>query len=238
MIRPDRIAELPAPVARYFNFALAQHQPLIRSARITSVGEFLAGPSQPWRPFTADQHFSVHPPGFVWDATIRFAPLLDVHVRDSYMRGQGSMYGSIATLMPVVDQSATPEMALGALHRYLAEAVWLPTALLPGDGMSWSSIDDQTARATLTDGDNTVSADFHFGSSGEVLAISAERYRDVNGTHVLTPWVVRLRDYQRVRGVMVPLSGEVAWQLADVRLPYWRGRITSLAYEFVQQPAI
>jgi hypothetical protein len=141
-------------------------------------------------------------------------------VRDSYMRGQGSMYGSIATLMPVVDQSATPEMALGALHRYLAEAVWLPTALLPGDGMSWSSIDDQTARATLTDGDNTVSADFHFGSSGEVLAISAERYRDVNGTHVLTPWVVRLRDYQRVRGVMVPLSGEVArpHHLACVRV--------------------
>ncbi len=30
----------------------------------------------------------------------------------------------------------------------------------------------------------------------------------------------------------VPMSGEVAWLLASGRKTYWRGRITSLRYEF------
>jgi len=230
---PDQLAGLPAPVARYFQFALTPLQPLIRGARILSEGDFLAGPGQTWKPFTADQHFTVQPPGFVWDAAIKVAPLLPVHVRDSYMGGEGSMYGSLAAVLPIVEQRATPEIAMGSLHRYLAEAVWLPTALLPSCGVAWNGLDGETARATLTDGDYVVSANFHFGAHGEVVSISAERFRDVKGIAAPTPWVVQLRDYQRVHGMMVPCSGEVAWLAPEGRQPYWRGRITSFEYEFI-----
>ena len=34
--------------------------------------------------------------------------------------------------------------------RYLAEAVWMPSALLPSNGVAWEAVDDLHARASLT----------------------------------------------------------------------------------------
>jgi len=226
----EQLEGLPAPVARYFEFALTPGQSLVRRAHFRQAGDFSTRPGV-WSPFTSEQHFSVHPPGFVWDATIRMAPLVPVRVRDSYLAGEGVMYGRAAAVVTVANQRGTPEMASGALMRYLAEAVWLPTALLPCEGVSWGAIDDSTARATLADGSTTVSADLHFGASGEVVRISAIRYRDVNGRPILTPWEVHLRDYARVHGMMIPRAGEVAWLLPEGPLPYWRGRMVEARYE-------
>ena len=61
-----------------------------------------------------------------------------------------------------------PELNSGALHRYLAEAVWYPTALLPQAGVQWSPIDEHSALATLTDNGETVSLEFRFNDAGEV----------------------------------------------------------------------
>lgn len=82
----------------------------------------------------------------MWDARIRSAPLLDVRVRDSYLGG-AAMLGKLAGVVPVVDRAGSPELASGALLRYLAELPWLPMALLPGGGLSWQAVDDSTARA-------------------------------------------------------------------------------------------
>src|SRR6187549_2880476 len=48
----------------------------------------------------------------------------------------------------VADQHATRELALGELQRFLAEAPWMPTLLLPGQNVGWEEIDDASARAT------------------------------------------------------------------------------------------
>ncbi|HEU4564075.1 MAG TPA: DUF6544 family protein [Gemmatimonadaceae bacterium] len=233
---PEQLAGLPAPVVRYFGFALMPGQRLISNARVEHAGEFAARPGQ-WSPFTSVQHFTVRPPGFVWSASIRATsrvPGLSIRVRDGYVDGEGMMRGALGAILPVVDVHGTPEMAAGALARYLAESVWFPTALLPGAagaGVVWTALDDSTARATLSDRGNTVSVDFHFGARGEIVRVTGERYRDVNGTGVLTPWEGRFRDYARVNDVMVPMSGEVEWLPAEGALPYWRARVTSVGYD-------
>ena len=229
----DQLVGLPAPVARYFDFALTPGQPPVGRAYFHQAGVFSTRPGV-WSPFTSEQYFSVYPPGFVWDASIRMAPLVTVRVRDSYLAGEGVMYGKAGALLTVADQRGTPEMASGALMRYLAEAVWLPTALLPCAGVRWEAVDDSTARATVTDAATTVSVDVHFAAGGEIARISAVRYRDVNGTPVLTPWVVHLRDYARADGMMIPVAGEVAWLLPEGPLPYWRGRTVEASYELAR----
>lgn len=228
----DGLTGLPAPVVRYFEFALTPGRPLLRSARIEQAGDFRAGGfNAPWSPFTAVQHFTAHPPGFVWDASIRMAPLAAVRVRDSYVGGVGSMQGKIASLIPVVDQSGSPGLAAGALHRYLAESVWCPTVLLPGRGVSWEAIDGTTARATLADGTTSVWLDFRFGAQGEIVSVfTPSRLREVNGEYVPTPWEGSFREYQKVDGMMIPMAGEVGWILPEGRLSYWRGRIVSAEY--------
>lgn len=224
---------LPAPVARYFDYALTPGQRLIRSARLEHKGKFRGGLDEPWSPFTSVQHFSARPPGFVWDAAIHLAPLLTVRVRDSYVGGTAGMQGKIASLIPVVSQSGGASLNAGALHRLLAEMVWLPTALLPGQGVSWTAVDDSTARATLTDAGTSVWLDFQFNDKGEVVRVSTPaRYRDVEGTAVPTPWAGTFGDWQEVDGMRVPMEGEVEWILPEGRLSYWRGRIAGIRHDF------
>jgi hypothetical protein len=231
----DELAGLPTAAVRYFDFALTPDRPLIRRARLEQRGEFLTRPGSRWSRFSAVEHFAVKPPGFVWDAAIHVAPLIAVRVRDSYLGGEGRMQGKLAALLPVVDEGGGPEIAAAALQRYLAEAAWLPTALLPSGGVEWkTTADDNTARATLTDGANSAWIDFSFGSQGEIVGAVTERYRIVDGAHMLTPWVGRFWDYERVQGMMVPRQGEVAWVLPEGRLPYWRGRINHFRYQFAQ----
>ena len=232
---PDRLDGLPAPVARYFAFALTPGQALVRHAQVRWRGEFRSAPDAAWKPFTAIQHFTVHPPGFVWDASIQMLPLAPVRVRDGYVDGEGTMSGRIASLIPVVDQGGTPSMAAGALSRFLGETVWLPTALLPNAGVSWAAVDDTTARATLTDGATRVSADFHFSPTGEITGVSMTRYRDVDGRGVPTPFQARFRGgYRRVGGMMVPVEGEVAWVLPEGPFTYWRGRPIAITYDLAR----
>lgn len=227
----DQLAGLPAPVVRYLEFALTPGQPLLRTARIEHTGEFRGALDQPWSPFTSIQHVSADPPGFVWDAKIRTSPLLTVRVRDSYLEGTGSMLASVAGVIPVVNAWGRTDLASGALHRYLAEAVWLPTALLPGGGRTWEPIDDNAARATLTDSGVSVSLDFRFNDKGEIVSVyTPARYRDVNGKGVPTPWEGSFRGYERMDGMMVPREGEVAWILPEGRLTYWRGRVVRVEY--------
>ena len=227
----SKAANLPAPVARYLAFSLPEGQRRIRTARIHWTGEMRLQPDAPWSPYTAEQRFTSSPPGFVWDATVRMMPLVPVRVRDSYVGGEGRMLGRLASVVTVVNVAGTPEMAQGALARWLGEAAWLPTAFRPGEGVAWEAVDDSTARATVTDGAVGVSADFHFAPSGALTRMTAMRYRDVNGHGVLTPFEGRYSRYARFAGMMLPTSAEVAWLLPEGRFAYWRGTPSAVRYE-------
>ena len=228
-----RREDLPEPVERYFRFALTAGQPLVRHAFIRWSGELLMFGSSGWRPFSAEQHFYGKPPGYVWDASVRVAPFLPARIRDSYIDGVGASEASIVSLVPLKGQHGTREVAEASLMRYLAEAVWLPTALLPRPGLSWSAIDADAARATLTDRGLSAAVDFRFGEAGEIVSCSADRYRAAGAGVVLTPWRGTYRNYRRIAGMMVPTAAEVAWVLSGRLTPVWRGRPLDIEYGFI-----
>ncbi len=228
------IDTLPAPVARYFRAVLREGQPSPRRWRLTQEGEFLIDAERRrWGPFTATQHVVAEPPGFVWDARIHMAPGLAANVRDGFVNGTGTMRASLGGVLQLASVEGTPEIAAGALHRYLAEAVWCPTALLPSPHLSWTPLDESSARATLTAGGTTVWLDFRFrATDGLVESVyTPERSRDVSGLGVPTPWQGRFSDYEERGGMRIPLAGEVEWVLPDGPQVYWRGRITEALYE-------
>ncbi len=210
---------LPDPVVRYFKYALRPGLPLASRLRVTQKGEMrLGGFASAWKPFTAVQHFAIGPPGFVWDARVHIAPLLAVSVRDSYIHGISAGQVRIASMLTLPGQSGSPEMNAGALHRYLAEAVWCPTALLPRFGVVWDPVDDRRARTTLTDGTASVSLEFRFGEKGEIVsAYTPARFQAVKKTFVPTPWTCRYSDYNQSRGMNIPCYGSVEWELSEGR---------------------
>jgi hypothetical protein len=207
---------------------------VVQRAFIRWSGELAMSNGSAWQPFTAEQHFSVNPPGFVWDANVRVAGLFPIRVRDAYVDGTGASEASVGSVIPLKGQRGTREVAEASLMRYLAEAVWFPTALLPRPVLSWSAVDADTARATLTDRGVRVAVDFHFGAGGEIVGCAADRHRAVGDGTVLTPWRGYYRNYRRVHGMMTPMTAEVAWVLSGQPTPVWRGHPTDIEYQFAE----
>lgn len=231
---PRELEGLPAPVRRYFHAALRDGQFLVEGARLATEGEFLVdAEKKTWAHFTADQVFVARPPGFDWDARIRMAPLLHVFVRDAYHAGAGLLRAEALGLVTVASQEPSPDLAKGELLRWLAEAPWFPTALLPSQGVRWEAVGDDRARATIEDRGVPASIEFRFGGDGLVTSIFApDRPRTVGATNVPTPWEGTWTAFSLRNGMRVPSAGEVAWLLPEGPLPYWRGRLRSVAYRF------
>lgn len=227
------LAGLPSPVARYFGRVLHEGQPVIRTAALTQDGSFFVPMGKgKWCPMRAEQRFMVRPAGFVWDARIQMMPAIAVLVRDSYVDGIGTMHVSLAGLYTITHETATPELDAGALQRYLAEAVWFPTSLLPSAGVIWRAVDEHSAVAELTDQHTTVSMTFHFDEAGDVIRLTGDRYHSDKGVYTLRPWIVTCAEHESHNGVRVPTVCEVAWQMPSGLQPYWRGRISNVRYEF------
>ncbi|HHW08396.1 MAG TPA: hypothetical protein GXX29_00315 [Firmicutes bacterium] len=233
--RAEDLAGLPTPVERYLRTVLKDGQPLVAAVTLKHAGTFNMGTdSDKWTPFTSTQHVVTNRPGFVWDARNRISGLT-AFVHDGYVAGKGLLKAKLFGAIKVMEQPGSPELNQGELMRFLAEAAWYPTKLLPGDGLSWEAIDETSARATLTDGDTTVELVFTFDEQGMISSVrSAARYREVNGTLVATPWEGRFWNYQENGGMLIPTEGEVAWLLPEGDKPYWRARIEQIEYEFVK----
>jgi hypothetical protein len=223
-------------VQRYFRVVLTEGQPIVVAVRVAHVGQFnMDAAHARWSAFTSDQLVTTRRPGFDWDARMRMAPGLSVFVHDAYVAGEGILHAALCGLITLADLRSTPEVAEGELLRFLAEAAWYPTALLPSQGTHWDALDDTSARASLVDGATTVSLVFHFDAAGLIHTVHAgARYRTVNGALVATPWQGRFWAHEVRDGMRIPLHGEVAWLLPESPLPYWRGRITDIVYEFAR----
>ncbi len=227
------IANLPAPVQRYFEAVLTDGQPLIRRVHFTQTGLFRQDEHRDvWQPFHATQLVTLSPPGFDWDARIRMGPGIDVWVRDAYVRGAGSLRAAVLGLVSVARVQGTDASARGELMRYLAEAPWYPTALLPSQGVQWEGMDDHAARATLRDGQTSVTLEFRFGDDGLIAQVwAASRPRSETAS---APWLCTISAYEEQAGMRVPVQGEVAWQLPGGPEPYFRGRMHQLDYSFAE----
>jgi hypothetical protein len=225
---PASVDSLPAPVRRYLRWAIAPGTRPVRRVSLVQTGTFAMRPGQ-WTRFGAEQVVTTAPRAFVWDARMTMATVVPVLVRDGYRGGQGAMLATIAGWAPVADAHDTPDMATGALLRWLAEAAWYPTAFLPSEGTTWTAIDDASARATITDGAATVALDVTFAADGGIARVRALRVRD--GAGAPQPWQGSFTDYRRVDGMMVPMRGEVGWGDGARYAPYWRGRIETVRYD-------
>jgi len=244
------IEGLPLPVQRYFRAVLQAGQPMVAAVQIRHAGQFNTGETQAkWSRFTSSQVTVMRRPGFDWDGRIGMGPGVRVFVHDAYVAGEGLLHAALLGLVTLADIRGTPEAAQGELLRFLAEAAWYPTALLPSQGVHWEAIDAMAARATLTDGATTVALDMRFDAAGLISSVrAAARYRTVHGVLIATPWHGRFWSYAVRDGMRIPLEGEgaplnwrpsavadagnVAWELPEGVWPYWRGRITQIAYEF------
>lgn len=227
---------LPAPVKRYFSTVLKDGQPIVTAATVTHRGTFNMGETTDnWKPFSSTQRVITSRPGFDWDARIIMFPGVAAHVHDAYIAGSGLLQVAIFGLIPVVNIANSADLSKGEFMRFCAEAAWYPTALLPSQGVVWEDIDAQSANATFTDGNITVTLRFSFRKNGLIDTVLApSRGRLVGNEMTFAPWQGRFSNYAERSGMQVPMEGEIAWLLPEGAKPYYRGVMTDVSYVFAK----
>ena len=221
---------LPEPVQRYFKYVLKDGQEHIKFVRLKQVGEFRMKENQPWMPIKAEQYFTTEDPAFIWRAKLSMLPFVWVEARDRYYQGKGNMLIKLLSTITVANATGS-EMDISSLIRFLAEAPWFPTALLPSDYIEWKEIDSNSAQAIIKDNGYTASGIFTFNEKGEIIKfVTNDRYMEADGKYFKEQWGGYYRNYQEIEGMKIPIEGEVEWNLSDKDLQYAKLKITDIQY--------
>lgn len=230
----DSLKSLPAPVQKYFKNVLPDGQLFIKTSRLEQNGKLKISPkSENWSAFKASQIISEDKVSFLWDAKINIVPLLYVRVIDSLVNGIGAGRVYLMSVLPIGSDENKLELNSGALYRYLAEAVWHPTALLPQSGVTWESVSEKKAIAHFAKFNISISLAFIFNSNNEIIGVyTKDRYGKFGDKYIKYPWEGHFSDYKEFDGIKIPTKGEVGWHLPNGWWLFWKGNIVDAKFEF------
>lgn len=215
---------LPDPVQAYLRSSIAPGTPLAQTARIRMRGRIKVGR---WAPFRARQVLAPHH-GFLWMARVAWL----VSGSDHYVLGRGAMDWKLAGLISVAHGEG-PDISRSAAGRAGAEAVWLPTALLPRFGVEWSADDATKVSARYRIDGHPVQIHLRLTDRGRISSAVLRRWGDPDdtGTSGYHAFGVDYTDYGSFGGLTIPVAGRAGWHHGSDRWEqgeFFRYRITDL----------
>ncbi|WP_043770226.1 DUF6544 family protein [Algiphilus aromaticivorans] len=226
---PAQIAHLPEPARRYFGYVIAPGVPLHSVVEIAMAGSFsLGSQAKPdYQPMHAEQILAV-PHGFVWRVRLHGGMCISGSDTGRWTRFR------ILGIVPVARLGGGPDHALAAYGRFVAEAVfWAPASLLPGPGVRWEAVDDNTARVTVTSGELEQVVDVTVAENGCPKVVAFQRWSNANPEKVWRrqPFGGYLSDFRTKDGYCLPYRVE-AGNMFDTPdyFPFFRAEVTAIRY--------
>lgn len=204
---PDEVADLPPPAQRLLRHALAPGVPLASTVVLMMEGEIRV---RAWMPFRARQVLRAGT-GFLWAPRVGRPPLT-ITGSDARLDGRGTLDFRLWGVLPVA-RAAGADTDRSTAGRLAAETVvWLPQALTPAMGATWTPVDDHRATVHVpVDADRidvTVTVDGH----GRLRDLGLLRWGDPDdqpfGMHPFGGDVTREATFD---GVTIAADGRVGW---------------------------
>lgn len=217
------INQLPEPVKKYLNLVLPDNYSVIRKVRLSHDGFFRTSPKSNWVKIKGEQSFNSVYPEFIWKGKTKL-----FKATDSFVNGRGRLKVRLLGIIPIVD-TAGPEVDQAELLRWLGESVWFPTNLLPGQNLSWSPIDSQTASLEYKFKNLKIFYTVRFNESGYISKLETERFMEKGK---LVRWIGKVSDYQTFDEVRVPRHIEATWKLDNGDFQYVDFYVKTLAFEY------
>jgi len=195
-------ADLPAPVAQFYETIAGDQVPVIESAVISGRGRLrIKGITFPARfRFT---HIAGQGYRHYIEATMFGYPVMKVN--EWYLDGHARMELPIG----VIENESKIDMA--ANLSLWGEAIWLPSVLVTDPRARWETIDDTTARLIVPfgDGEDVFTVTFD-RETGLMHTLEAMRYREA-ADEAKIPWRNELLGWQRFHGIEIPSPAATTW---------------------------
>jgi hypothetical protein len=223
VITEDDVACLPSVVRRYLHFMGVVGKPRVWSLRVRFLGKFWLRRSLGWMPAEAWQYNCAAPIGRVFVMRIRFAGVIAMYGRDTYLRGHGRMTGKLFGRFTVVDGHG-PQFDIGELTTYLNDAIMLAPSMLLTPSTTWTDVDGHSFDVTLVDAGRSVTGRVYVDDAGAPLDFSTtDRFADLPSGLVRAQWRTPVRHWHSIDGRVVPSEVSALWRLPDGDLPYIKG---------------
>ena len=206
----EMVADLDEPVQRYFLHAIKPGTLLAEYVELEMIGSFRQKPDADWLFMQASQIISTAP-GFIWQAMIGKG-LLQFTGADYYYQGKGQTKFFFMGLIPLVD-AQNQNVDRSAAGRLGAEFVWLPSALLPNNGVAWQAIAENTIQGNFSINHEPICLTLTIDSDGKLLKLSLPRWRNATADK---SWQYRtFRGYAQEEiaseGYTIPAAMSVGW---------------------------
>jgi hypothetical protein len=144
---------------------------------------------------------------------------------------KGRLTVSLFAAFKIIDGKG-PQYDQGELIRWLGESVLYPTNLLPGGRLSWTAIDQNSARLDFRCDGLTLFFVATFNGLGEITQLETKRYMDKKSRE---KWIIKVADYKLLNEVRVPTKFEVLWRLKTRDFSYAKFNITSIEYNIAER---
>jgi len=217
----QQLTSLPEPVQKYFKLVLKDEQSYISYVGIKHDGQFKTGLDKGWVNITGEQYFTTDKPGFIWKGVTSMFT-----ARDMFIEDKGRLIVSLFSLYNIVDVKGE-QYNQGELLRWLAESVWFPTNLLPGERVQWFPVDAQTAKLTFNYNGLSLYFITSFNAVGEIIQMETKRYMDEKR---LETWIIKAGNYKKLNGVIVPTTAEAMWRLEKGDFSYAKFNLKTIVY--------
>lgn len=228
------VESLPEPAQRYFRFTIAPGTPLYTVADIEMEGRLSLGTAETpnWMAMTARQVLGA-PDGFLWQPRTSLGGL-SMSGSDAALHGMSWTRFWLLGLVPVVRAGGNADHARATFGRYVGEALfWTPAALLPGDGVVWEPLGDNSARVTLTAYGMEQPVEVHVDARGAPTRIVFPRWSDANPQKQfqIQPFGGDLSEFQTFEGFTVPTVVHAGnFYGTDDYFPFFQVRVMSVTF--------
>ncbi len=225
---PRTIEGLPEPARRYFEFSIAPGSPIVSAVELDMFGELAlgSGDNPKFSPMTARQLLAP-PHGLVW--CVHSGALSG---SDGVMSSSSWTRFWLAGFIPIVRVGANSNHLRSAFGRVVAEcAIWTPAVLLPSDTVRWEAVDDNTARAIVSNGRFEQNVDVTVAQNGQPTHVVIARWSNENRNRVyqLQPFGGYLAEFQRFDGYMLPTSVEGGNHFGAAQyFPFYKVKVTKI----------
>ena len=203
------LAGLPAAARTYLRFMGVAGRPADWSFVAHCSGRFRLRPGWPWLPCASWQYNSALEVARLFHLRIGPPPMT---ARDAYVRGQGSMAGSLFGVVPVV-AGLGPEYDVSELVTYLDDLVFCAPSMLLRLPVSWHEAGDRCFDLTIRDRGHVVSARVFTDDRGAPVDFSTEdRWCDLPGGLARVRWTTPVHGCRR-GGRWLPTRSTAIWHL-------------------------
>lgn len=215
IVTEEMVETLPDSVGKWLRNIGVVGKEVIHTVNLKQKGLMKLKPEQKdWYTADAVQLVTTGKPGFLWKVNMKMMPFVDVIGRDKFFEGKASMVIKIGSLIPVVNASNTKKLNQSTLQRYLLELPWYPTAAL-SSYIKWEEVGPNAARATLSFKGVEGSAVYTFNEAGDLLRVSAMRYKEDTPTSQLAESIGEVLECTKVEGITIPTKMNVSWVEAN-----------------------